>query len=124
MILFGGDSRHDFALGHIVRHQFFGQYVLTGLHRRDCRDRMQVQGQGDDDRFDVAVLEQLVVVRRRPRRAVRASSSLCQPYFSIKPGRIECVNCGLLPPQSPWEELDECWTDECRQWPPLGRSLD
>ena len=39
-------------------HEFLGKYVLAFHHRFDCNRCVQVQRQGDDDRFNAVVVEQ------------------------------------------------------------------
>ena len=55
---FLGKTRHDLALSDIVGHEFLGKDVLTFHHRLDGNRSVQVQWQGDDDRFDAIVVEQ------------------------------------------------------------------
>ena len=50
-------SRHQFALGDVVSHQFFAQHVLAGLHRRDRNRSMQEQRRGNDDTVNVGILD-------------------------------------------------------------------
>src|SRR5258707_8668821 len=57
-----GDLDHLLALADIPGHQLFAQDVLAGLHAIDGDGGMQVQRQGDNDGFDIFVLEQFLVV--------------------------------------------------------------
>ena len=58
-----GRLDHRLTFGDVVGHELFAQHVLAALHALDGHRRVQVQGQGDHDRFDVLlVVEHLPVV--------------------------------------------------------------
>ena len=56
-----GHPAHLLALVDGVSHEFFGEHVLARAHRPDGGLSVEVQRQGDDDRLDVRVGEQLLV---------------------------------------------------------------
>ena len=71
-----GDAGHGFALGHVVRHQFFGQHMLAAHHGLDGDGSVQEERQCDNDRFNA-----------RDRRAVLACLHfrVCRPSHASWP---------------------------------------
>ena len=56
-----GGTGHFLALADVVGHQLFGEHMLALAHRGERGRMVQVQGQGDDHRFDVRIVEQFLV---------------------------------------------------------------
>ena len=92
-----GDLDHLLALADVPGHQLFAQHVLAGLHAVDGDRGVQVQRQGDDDRLDVLVLaEHLLVVGVHVvwsdvlglRRAVDGLLSPCAATGSGSPSKM------------------------------------
>ena len=57
-----GDADHVLALAYVPGHQLLAQDVLAFAERFHRHRGVQVEGQGDDDHFDLGVIEQLMVV--------------------------------------------------------------
>ena len=62
LLLLFGDLDHLFTLRDVPGHQLLAQDVLAGIHGFHGHGSMQVERQGDDDRFNVFSVQQILVI--------------------------------------------------------------